>query len=179
MRYLFVLIVALFLTSAMKAQVHLNLNLNLGTQPTWGPTGYDHVENYYLPDIDAYYCVPTHLFYYFERGRWISRAELPPRFHNIDLYSAYKVVVNERNPWRNPSIYREKYASFKGRHDQEVIRNSHDSKYFVNKDHPQHDKWMKEQKHEKSPDNRKMKENNRNKDVRNRDKKENMNRDKH
>jgi hypothetical protein len=43
-------------------------------------------------------------------------------------------------------MYREKYSSYKGRHDQEVIRDSHDSKYFVNKNHPQHNEWVKQQK---------------------------------
>ena len=42
-------------------------------------------------------------------------------------------------------MYREKYSSYKGRHDQEVIRDSHDSKYFVNKNHPQHKNWVKQQ----------------------------------
>ncbi len=42
-------------------------------------------------------------------------------------------------------MYREKYASYKGRHDQEVIRDSHDSRYFVNKNHPEHKNSVKQQ----------------------------------
>jgi hypothetical protein len=181
MRHFFVFIVALFLSSALSAQVHIHLNLD--TQPIWGPTGYDYVENYYFPDIDAYYCVPTHLFYYFDRGHWISRGSLPARFHDFDLYSSYKVVVNDRNPWRNHSFYRDKYASFRGRHGQEYIRNSHDSRYFVNKNHPEHNRWMDEQRHGNVHDNGRMREDNRNKgndrhnDVKGRDDKRNMNRD--
>ena len=149
MRRLFVFIVALFLSSALNAQVHVKLNLNLDTQPIWGPTGYDHVENYYLPDVDAFYNVPSHLFYYNEKGRWISKAMLPARFHNVDLYNSYKVVVNERNPWRSPAVYRDKYASFKGRHDQQPIRDSREAKYFVNKNHPEHNKYVQQQKQDK------------------------------
>ena len=37
MRYLFVLIVALFLSSTLDAQVRVSINLD--TQPIWGPTG--------------------------------------------------------------------------------------------------------------------------------------------
>ena len=195
MRHFFVLIVVLFLSSAISAQVHINLNL--GAQPIWGPTGYDYVENYYFPDIDAYYCVPQHLFFFYDRGRWISRASLPARFHDFDLYSSYKVVVNDRNPWRNPGMYRDKYASFRGRHGQEFIRNSHDSRYFENKNHPEHNKWMQEQRHGNIHENNRMgrdennrmrgNENNRmkgngnarNNDVRNKDNKQNTNRDKH
>jgi hypothetical protein len=191
MRKIFVLIAVLFLSSAMNAQLRVNLNLNLDSQPIWGPTGYDHVENYFLPDYDAYYNVPQHLFYYNEKGRWISRASLPARFHNVDLYSAYKVVINERNPWKNHMFYRDKYISFKGRHDQGSIRDSHEARYYSNKNHPEHNKWMQEQKHGMGHDNGRMKEDNRmnhdhmmkgndrNKDVKGKDDKHNVNRDKH
>jgi hypothetical protein len=39
------------------------------------------------------------------------------------------------------------YAAYKGEKDQPVIRNSQDPKYFLIKDHPQHDNWVKGQKH--------------------------------
>jgi hypothetical protein len=149
MRYFFVLIVALFLSSALDAQVRVNFNVNLNTQPIWGPTGYDHVENYYMPDIDVYYNVPQHRFYYNEKGKWISRASLPSRFGNIELYNSYKVVVNDPQPWKNHNTYKEKYSSFKGRHDQQPIRDSKDSKYFVNKNHPEHNNWIQQQKNDK------------------------------
>jgi hypothetical protein len=47
-------------------------------------------------------------------------------------------------------MYREKYSSYKGRHDQQPIRDSRDSKYFVNKNHPEHNNWVKQQKHDNS-----------------------------
>lgn len=153
MRYFFVLIVALFLASTLNAQVSFSLNYNIDNQPVWGPTGYDYVEYYYLPDIDIYYNVPQHRFYYNERGRWISRSYLPSHFRNYDLYNSYKVVVNEREPWRNHKTYIEKYSSFKGRHDQQPIRDSRDSKYFMNKKHPEHSNWVQQQKHDQGEGN--------------------------
>lgn len=148
MRYFFVLIVTLFLSSTLYAQVNVNLNFNLDSQPIWGPTGYDYVEYYYLPDIDVYYYVPQHRFYYFDRGRWIYSSFLPSRYSDYNLYNSYKVVVNEWEPWRNHRTYREKYFSYKGLHDQQLIRDSHDSKYFVIKNHPEHDNWVQKQKHD-------------------------------
>ncbi|MGD0590877.1 MAG: hypothetical protein ABSA44_08775 [Bacteroidota bacterium] len=148
MRYVILLISAVFLSSTVGAQVRINLGFNVDRQPVWGPTGYDHAEYYYLPDIEAYYNVPQHKYYYQERGRWIGRSTLPYRYRNFDLYHSYKVVVNEPTPYRNHAMYRDKYASFKGRHDQEVIRDSRDSKYFVNKNHPEHNNWVKQQKHD-------------------------------
>lgn len=102
------------------AQVHLNINI--GVQPAWGPVGYDYAEYYYLPDIEAYYSVSDEQFVYFDDGRWITSAYLPQRCENYDLYSGYKVVINERNPWNHFYDHRSRYAPFRYRHDQVVIR---------------------------------------------------------
>ncbi len=179
MRYYFVLIVALFLWGAsgtLNAQISVNLNFNLDRQPAWGPTGYDYVEYYYLPDIDVYYSVPQHRYYYNSRGRWIYSSNLPTRYNNFDIYNSYKVVVNERTPWRNNETYREKYSSYKGRHDQQPIRDSRDSKYFQNKYHPEHNNWVKQQKHDNGNNNGLNKGNNGN--DRKKDNKQNDNRGK-
>jgi hypothetical protein len=146
MRYLLVVIAALFMTSIADAQLSFNLGFNVDRQPIWGPTGYDHAEYYYLPDIEVYYNVPQRRFYYNERGRWISSSSLPSRYRGYDLYNSHKVVVNEPTPYRNHESYRAKYSSYKGRHDQQPIRDSRDSRYFVNANHPEHNNWAKQQK---------------------------------
>jgi hypothetical protein len=148
MRTLFLLVAVVLVSSSLQAQVGISLNFNVDRQPVWGPTGYDHVEYYYLPDIETYYNVPQHRFFYYEGGRWVGRSQLPSRYRNYDLYNSYKVVVNEREPYRNHKMYRDQYSSYKGRHDQQVIRDSRDSKYFVNKNHPEHNNWVKQQKHD-------------------------------
>jgi hypothetical protein len=148
MRRLLLLFGAMFITSIAAAQIHFNLNFNVDRQPIWGPAGYDHVEYYYLPDLEVYYNVPQQRWFYFERGRWMNGSSLPSRYRGYDLYHSYKVVVNDREPYRNHETYRAKYSSFKGHRDQQVIRDSRDSKYFVNKNHPEHDNWEKQQKHD-------------------------------
>lgn len=164
MRYLFVIIIAFFLfgtASTLNAQI--NLNFNVDKQPIWGPTGYDHVEYYYLPDIETYYSVPQHRYYYYNNGRWRYSSNVPKRYNNFDFYKSYKVVVNEREPWRKHKDYKEKYFSYKDRHDQEFIRDSRESKYYVIKDHPEHNNWIKQQKHDKESNknnNKKDKHNN-------------------
>jgi hypothetical protein len=150
MRKLLLIIIALFIAGTLNAQISFGLNFNLTSQPAWGPTGYDYAGYYYLPDIEVYYNVPQHLFYYNQGGRWRHSSSLPPRFRNYDLYNSYKIVVNEKDPWRNHETYRDKYSSMKGRHDQEPIRDSRDSKYFVNRYHPEHNNWLKQQKYDKS-----------------------------
>jgi hypothetical protein len=146
MKSLLLIVVALLLAGAADAQIRINLNFNVERQPVWGPTGYDHVEFYYLPDIEAYYNVPQRRFYYSEGGRWLSGSSLPSRYRGFDLYTAYKVVVNEPMPYRNHSMYRNQFSSYKGRRDQESIRDSRDPKYFVNGKHPEHNTWSKQQR---------------------------------
>lgn len=148
MRYVFLMVAALFVSGTLHAQLSIKLNFNVDSQPVWGPTGYDHVEYYYLPDIEVYYNVPQHTFFYFEGRRWIGRSHLPSRYRDYDFYNSYKVVVNEREPYRNHTMYRDQYSSYRGRHDQEPIRDSRDARYFVNKDHPEHNKWVKQQRHD-------------------------------
>ena len=88
------------------AQVKVNVNINVGSQPEWGPVGYDHVDYYFLPDIEAYYYVPQRQFIYMEGPRWVFAASLPARFGHYDLYRGYKVVINEPRPYMNHDVYR-------------------------------------------------------------------------
>jgi hypothetical protein len=151
MRNFFALIVALFVlnaSSSINAQVSFGISFNLNSQPAWGPTGYDYVENYYFPDIEVYYNIPTHRYYYNDGNRWRYSSRMPSRYRNFDLYNSHKEVVNDKSPWRNHNSYRDKYSSYKGQHDQQPIRDSRDSKYFANRYHPEHNNWVKQQKHD-------------------------------
>ncbi len=123
------------------ASAQIRVSINIGTQPVWGPVGYDHVEYYYIPDIDVFYYVPNRQYIYQERGRWIFSTSLPYRHRGYDIYGGYKVVVNEPRPYRNAVTYRMKYASYKNNHSQQIIRNSQEERYFENRNHPQHNKW--------------------------------------
>jgi hypothetical protein len=129
-----ILIAAVILLScvsfqATKAQVHLSVGINIGSQPDWGPVGYDHADYYYMPDIDTYYDLSAHQYVYFNNNNWIHSNALPPRYASYDIYHGYKVVVNQPTPWVHAADIRTKYASFKGRRNQSVIRDSHDAKY--------------------------------------------------
>jgi hypothetical protein len=138
-----ILLIALCLSSTLfeTAIAQVTLRINIASQPIWGPVGYDHVEYYYLPDIDSYYYVPEHRYIYMEGGRWISRSYLPTRYNNYDMYNTRKVVINDRKPYLRNQEYKSKYGASNERSDQQSIRDSHDSRYFVNKNHPEHSKW--------------------------------------
>lgn len=113
-----------------KAEAQVSVNINIGSQPVWGPVGYDYVNYYYLPDLGVYYDVPRGLFVYFNFGRWNYSPALPASYGRYDLYNCYKVVINDRNPWMRNDYYRSHYASYRGRY-QPVIRDSRDNRYFA------------------------------------------------
>jgi hypothetical protein len=127
-----------------KAESQVNVQINIGRQPVWGPVGYYYVEYYYLPDIDAYYYVPRRQFVYLSNGRWVFASSLPAVYRDYDLYSGYKVVVNEPRPYLHADVYRSdvyrsKYGSYKGRRNEQIIiRNSDEPRYYVVKGHPKH-----------------------------------------
>ena len=123
-----------------------SIGINISDQPGWGPEGYDRAEYYYIPDIDSYYSVREHEYIYRDGSGWIHSASLPSRYSGYDPYHSYKVVVNEDRPYDHHDSHQAKYGTYRGAKNQPVIRDSHDSKYFENKDHPEHDKWVKEHK---------------------------------
>jgi hypothetical protein len=112
------------------------------TQPLWGPVGYDYVEFYYIPDIDAYYHVPGAQYIYLVKKKWVLVKDIPERFKDFNFYSAHKVVINEPKPYMNYKANKVKYAQYKGQHDQIAIRESHDQKYLAKEEHPEHSKWI-------------------------------------
>lgn len=92
----------LFLGTNSQAQV--NVNVNIGTPPVWGPAGYSNIEFYYLPDIECYYDIRLSQFIYFNNGRWIHSRYLPKPYRNYDLYNGYKVVLTDYHG-RTPYVY--------------------------------------------------------------------------
>ena len=100
----------LLLSSVIKAQV--SVNVNIGSPPLWGPVGYTEVQYYYLPDVEAYYDIPTGMFIFFDGSVWIHSAYLPHRYRGYDLYNGYKVVLVDyhgNSPYTNHNAYKIKY----------------------------------------------------------------------
>jgi hypothetical protein len=123
----FLLLVSSGLT--FKSQAQVSVNVNIGAQPAWGPTGYDYVDYYYLPDIESYYYVPKKQFIYLGSGGWVFTTALPPRYSGYNLYNGYKVVINSAQPYRYFETHKVKYAKFKGNHGQSAIGKSKGQKY--------------------------------------------------
>ncbi len=126
------LILSLFSVQQLSAQV--KVNVNVGVQPNWGPVGYDYVEYYYLPDIETYYYVPKHQFVHLNpAGKWVYSNGLPHAYRTYDLYSGYKVVINQPTPYIYFNTHRIQYVGYRGHRGQSIIKYSNDPKYKMHK----------------------------------------------
>lgn len=98
------------LMAAAPAKAQVSLSINIGSQPQWGPRGYDHVDYYYLPEVESYYYVPTRQFIYYSGNRWVHARNLPSRYRGYDLYGGRKVVINSPRPYLHHVNYRSRYG---------------------------------------------------------------------
>lgn len=131
-------------TLSQNSQAQVRISINIGSQPTWGPTGYDYARYYYLPEYNAYYDVVNSRFYYLNRRTWVSANTLPASFGRVNLYNTYKVVVNRNYvPYRDNRNDIIAYGKFKNVHNQNVIRDSHDVRYRQNNSHSKNNGWTK------------------------------------
>ncbi|MDO9511926.1 MAG: hypothetical protein Q7J34_09215 [Bacteroidales bacterium] len=106
-------VVGLLLIFAASVDAQISMQVNAGTPPQWGPAGYTDVRYYYLPDVEAYYDVPSSMFIYHNGTTWIHRRSLPVRYRNYDLYQGYKVVMTDyrgKTPYIHFKEYKLKYA---------------------------------------------------------------------
>ncbi len=111
------------------ADAQVRVNINIGSQPAWGPVGYDYAEYYYLPDVDAYYYIPDRQFIYLDAGRWVFGASLPSRWGDYDLYRGYKVVINDPRPYLRDSYYSREYGRYRGYYGRQVLLRDRDDRY--------------------------------------------------
>ena len=128
--YLAVLVGGLFIAKPAEAQV--SVNINIGSQPQWGPSGYDYARYYFIPEINVYYDVMNSRYTYYQGNRWISNRNLPRRYRNFNFYNTYKVVVNDRDPWRHHDRYRREYGQYANRRNQISLRD------YRNNDRPRY-----------------------------------------
>ncbi len=110
-----IIIAASTLVSAT-AQAQISINFRIGTPvvtrclpPPQPVAVYD--DYYYLPEVEAYYSVPEHCYYYMDGGRrWVSAAYLPGRYHDYDWRSARRYQVRAVRPFEQHSVYRNRFG---------------------------------------------------------------------
>ena len=99
------IILATFAFQESKAQVHVDINIG---QPAYVVPAPVEARYYYLPDVEAYYYVPQKVYYYQNRGRWISSRRLPG-YRNYNVYNVRHIVVNEPRPYLRHNYYHSRY----------------------------------------------------------------------
>lgn len=130
--------VGIFLFVSILMQSQVSINVTIGTPPQWGPVGYSNIQYYYLPDVQAYYDIRTSQFIFISNGIWIRSRYLPGPYRNYDLYSGYKVVLNNYHgsyPYHYFDSHKTKYhKGYRGRPQQTIGRNPnyHDNNGYEN-----------------------------------------------
>ncbi len=127
----YILFAALVISSMLpqNSSAQVNVNVNLTSQPLWGPVGYNKAEYYYLPDIESYYHVPSRQFVYLSNNNWVFSSDVPSSHSNYDLYKGYKVVLNTPKPYLNFTEDKIRYARYKGAKGQAAIKYTADPRY--------------------------------------------------
>ena len=130
------------------AKAQVSLQINIGSQPNWGPRGYDYVDYYYLPEVESYYHVPTRQFVYLERNRWVHRKSLPSRYRSYNLHHGRKVVINQPRPYLQHRVYQSNYSSSTVRYSEGRRKEYRPSNKYKGYDkHQKHDRGNHKRKH--------------------------------
>ncbi len=150
--YIAMLLGGMLYLNPTRAQV--SVNINIGSQPLWGPVGYDYARFYYMPEMDVYYDVVHRRYTYYHGRKWVTRASLPSRYRHYDMYRTYKVVINDRDPWHRHSHYHKQYHRHRSNYSQVVLRDGRgrydrdDKHYKKGRDgYHKHDRRDKGHKH--------------------------------
>lgn len=136
MKRIFITLLVVTGLISFRSSAQVSVTANIGSQPLWGPVGYDRVDYYYLPDVESYYYVPKRQFVYLDNNKWNFSTALPSRHRGYDLYNGYKVVINSKDAYRNFDKDRVRYAKYKKVKGQKAIKYSNDPRYRVIKGHP-------------------------------------------
>jgi len=119
-----ILFLGMFLLFAGSSQAQFSVRFNIGLAPEWAPAEQVRVQYYYLPDVEAYYDVNSSMFIYLDGRNWVHRTYLPYRYRNYNLYSGYKVSMNNYHgstPYTHYYEQKQKYARGRNREYQQTI----------------------------------------------------------
>ncbi|OOQ61628.1 hypothetical protein [Mucilaginibacter pedocola] len=102
-----------------EAQISIHIGLNIPPRPVYVPAPqpvvYDDVfddsdDYYYLPEVEAYYSIPLHCYFYNDGSRWIRAQYLPGAYRNYDWRTARRFEVRGRRPYMNHDVYRGRWG---------------------------------------------------------------------
>ncbi len=123
------------------AQIHLGLHINLGAPVVYTAPApvYDDADYYYLPDVEAYYSVSRHCYYYNDGNNWVSAAYLPGAYRDFDLASARRFEVHEARPYMRNDYYRQHFGGVE--HRDWNYRPNYNERAYADRDRFDHDRY--------------------------------------
>ena len=133
-KFILLAVLGIAAASYQPAKAQVSVSINIGSQPQWGPRGYDYVDYYYLPEVQSYYHVPTRRFVYLERNKWVHRKALPSKYRRYNLYQGQKIVINRPRPYLEHHVYESNYSrvdrryEVRGRDKHYSKRDKHDNR---------------------------------------------------
>jgi hypothetical protein len=149
MKTLKLLAVGIILLVSSSIQAQVSVSLNIGTAPSWGPSGYAQAEYYYLPDVQAYFDIRASQFIFFGNGRWVRSRYLPRQYRNYNLNTGYKVVLNNyhgKRPYTNFDHDRKRYHKGYRDGNQRTIGQNHDRQRYSNDRNTQNRRYSENRK---------------------------------
>ncbi len=126
-----------FVSQNADAQIGFHISLHFGdTRPVYeAPAPVYNDQYYYLPEVEAYYSVREHCYYYNDGYNWVSAAYLPGAYRNYDWEHARRFAVNEPRPYLHNDVYRSRYGGVEHR---DWDRNDHDNRMYADRAHDDH-----------------------------------------
>ncbi len=109
-----ILLASLFFLAMGFAQAQTKTTTTV-TYPDWGVAGQD-ATYYYIPATETYYDIRKGQYVYMQDGKWMRTTTMPAAYKDYDLYSGYKVVINDpKEPFGDYETLRAKYGKdYKG-----------------------------------------------------------------
>ncbi|WP_037502824.1 hypothetical protein [Sphingobacterium deserti] len=120
-KFIYTTIALSLFTFVKPADAQVSVHVNIGSQPNWGPVGYNYVRYYYLPEIGVYYDVSSRRYIYPQGNRWVNVRTLPKRYRHVNMSRTYKVVLNHAEPWRNHRDVHKRYHRYANNHSQHYL----------------------------------------------------------
>ncbi|WPU96769.1 hypothetical protein SNE25_14690 [Mucilaginibacter sabulilitoris] len=119
---------AVFYTNNASAQISIHLGVNIPVHRVYVPAPrpvvveeapvYDDADYgddyYYLPEVEAYYSVPNHCYYYNNGSAWISAAYLPGAYRDYNWRTAVRYEVRASRPYLRHDFYRSRWGGYAG-----------------------------------------------------------------
>lgn len=109
--------------NSAQAQISVHIGFNIPARRVYVPApppqpvavyDTDEFDNsddyYYLPEVEAYYSVPRHCYYYQDGGRWISAAYLPGAYRSYDWRTARRYEIRGSRPYMRHDEYRGRWG---------------------------------------------------------------------